>query len=96
MLSQFTSETEGTGAALTHERSFAILVAMLRRLSKMGNGVGLILDKQVLDALRIDQHTEVDISTDGSIITIRPMHASQQTGRMYLGPTKTPGENGGK
>jgi antitoxin MazE len=44
-----------------------------KKLSVVGNSLGLIIDKPVLELLRIDKDTPLDVSTDGDALIIRPM-----------------------
>ena len=46
---------------------------MQKRLSVVGNSLGLIIDKPVLELLRIDKDTPLDVSTDGDVLIIRPL-----------------------
>ncbi len=46
---------------------------MVKRLQAIGNSSGLILDKPILELLRITQDTELDISTDGERLIITPL-----------------------
>lgn len=46
---------------------------MQKKLSVVGNSLGLIIDKPVLELLRIDKNTPLDISTDGDALIIRPL-----------------------
>jgi len=54
---------------------------MKKRLSRYGNSLALIIDKPILELLHITEDTVLNISTDGSSITIKPqggeIHASQ-------------------
>lgn len=46
---------------------------MQKKLSVVGNSLGLIIDKAVLDLLRIDKNTVLDISTNGDALVIQPV-----------------------
>lgn len=46
---------------------------MVKTLSPIGNNLGLILDKAVLEYLGISQDTPLDIQTDGGALIIRPL-----------------------
>ncbi len=39
---------------------------MLKKLTRHGNSLALVIDKGVLDLLKIDDETLLDISTDGT------------------------------
>lgn len=46
---------------------------MVKKLSKYGNSLALIIDKPILDLLNITAQTVLEITTDGTNITIRPV-----------------------
>ena len=46
---------------------------MQKKLSAVGNSLGLVIDKPVLELLRIDKDTLLDVSTDGDALIIRPL-----------------------
>lgn len=45
---------------------------MMKRLTKTGNSVALVLDKQLLEAAHLSADSEVEVSTDGDTIVITP------------------------
>jgi len=46
---------------------------MIKKLTKHGNSLALVIDKGVLDLLDIDDKTPLDISTDGKILLVSPV-----------------------
>lgn len=46
---------------------------MIKKLTRHGNSMALVIDKGVLDILNIDDKTPLDISTDGKILLISPV-----------------------
>ena len=48
---------------------------MLKKLTKHGNSLALIIDRPILDLLKIDTETPLDISTDGTRLIIAPAAA---------------------
>lgn len=46
---------------------------MMKRLTKTGNSVALVLDKQLLEAAHLSADSEVEVSTDGDTIVITPL-----------------------
>ncbi len=46
---------------------------MIKKLRKVGNSQAIILDKSLLELLKIDNETPLDISTNGDIILIKPV-----------------------
>jgi antitoxin MazE len=46
---------------------------MTKRLQAVGNSSGIIIDKPILDLLRITPETELAISTDGKRLIVTPV-----------------------
>jgi antitoxin MazE len=46
---------------------------MLKKLTRHGNSLALVIDKGVLDLLNIDAQTPLEITTDGSTLLISPV-----------------------
>ena len=46
---------------------------MIKKLTKHGNSLALVIEKGVLDLLNIDDRTPLDISTDGKMLIISPV-----------------------
>lgn len=46
---------------------------MIKKLTKHGNSLALVIDKGVLDLLDIDSSTPLEISTDGKLIILKPV-----------------------
>ena len=46
---------------------------MIKKLTRHGNSLALVIDKGVLDLLNIDDKTPLDISTDGKMLLISPV-----------------------
>ena len=49
---------------------------MLKKLTKHGNSLALIIDRPILDLLQIDPATPLDVSTDGKQLIIAPVKPS--------------------
>lgn len=45
----------------------------IKTLTKHGNSLALILDKAILQLLKIEESTELEISTDGTRLIITPI-----------------------
>lgn len=45
---------------------------MKKKLTRTGNSLALVLDKDLLAAAGIDADTPLEVSTDGSVIVISP------------------------
>jgi len=52
---------------------------MVKRLTKTGNSLALVLDRPLLEAARIDAETDLEISTDGDVIVISPLRDEART-----------------
>ena len=46
---------------------------MRKKLVAIGNSLGLIIEQPILELLRIDRETILEISTDGKALIIRPV-----------------------
>lgn len=51
---------------------------MIKRIVKHGNGRAIALEKPLLDLLKIDEHTDLEISTDGVGLKIYPISPSDK------------------
>ena len=49
---------------------------MIKRLTRTGNSVALVLDKPLLEELGLDENAEVEVSTNGQVIVITPKRNS--------------------
>lgn len=45
---------------------------MVKKLTKTGNSLALVLDRPLLEATGIDAETPLEVSTDGDVIVISP------------------------
>ena len=48
-------------------------MALLKKLVPVGNSLGLIIDRAVLDLLGIDRETALELTTDGRSIIVKPL-----------------------
>lgn len=46
---------------------------MIKKLTKHGNSLALVMERGVLNLLNIDADTPLDISTDGEVLIISPV-----------------------
>lgn len=46
---------------------------MIKKLTKHGNSLALVIDRPVLDLLKIDSDTPLEITTDGEVMIISPV-----------------------
>lgn len=49
------------------------IIQMTKTLTKHGNSLALVIEKGVLDLLKIDGETPLDISTDGQVLIVAPV-----------------------
>jgi len=45
---------------------------MIKKLVKHGNSQAIMIEKAILDLLNIDMDTELEVTTDGTSLTITP------------------------
>ena len=46
---------------------------MIKRLTKHGNSLALVIDRGVLDLLEIDADTPLSVTTDGKCLVVTPV-----------------------
>jgi antitoxin MazE len=51
---------------------------MIKRLTKHGNSLALVIDRSVLELLQIDNETPLEISTDGSVLIVSPVRDEER------------------
>ena len=47
---------------------------MIKRLTKHGNSMALVIDKAILDILKIEESTPLELTTDGKSLNISPVN----------------------
>jgi len=55
---------------------------MIKKLSTVGNSLGLIIERPILDLLNITKDTPLEITTDGEALIIRPAKKLSQMDRV--------------
>ena len=55
---------------------------MIKKLTKTGNSLALVLDKSLLDQVGIDAASPLEVSTDGHVIVVSPVRARRRTARL--------------
>ena len=50
---------------------------MIKKLSAVGNSLGFIIERPILELLNITKDTPLDVSTDGEALIIRPVARSK-------------------
>ncbi len=51
---------------------------MRKKLSAIGNSLGLVIEKPILELLRIDRDTELEVRTDGDRLIIEPVRSERR------------------
>ena len=51
---------------------------MVKRLTQHGNSLALVIDRPILDLLKIDAETPLEISTDGHRLIVAPAGPSER------------------
>jgi antitoxin component of MazEF toxin-antitoxin module len=51
---------------------------MRKKLSAIGNSLGLVIEKPILELLDIDRETELDMRTDGERLIIEPVRSGKR------------------
>ena len=55
---------------------------MIKKLTRTGNSVALVLDKPLLEALGLNEDSEVEVSTNGQILVMTPKPDSTRTRKL--------------
>ena len=55
---------------------------MIKTLTKHGNSYALVIDKAILDILKITPETPLEITTDGAALRVAPLDAPQRRTRV--------------
>lgn len=56
---------------------------MIKKLVRHGNSRALVIDKPILELLHITDETEIEIVTDGTSLTMRPVGADAERRRKF-------------
>ena len=51
---------------------------MVKTLTKHGNSYALVIEKPIMDLLHIQPNTQLEISTDGTSLVVRPVDSARQ------------------
>jgi antitoxin MazE len=54
---------------------------MVKKLSKHGNSLALVIERPVLELLGIDENTSLEISTDGESLVVAPLRDAKRRKR---------------
>lgn len=58
---------------------------MVKNLTRTGNSIALVLDKQLLEAAHVDPDEPVEVSTNGRVIVIAPVRSKRDTDKFKQG-----------
>jgi antitoxin MazE len=51
---------------------------MHKNLTRIGNSLGLVIEKPILELLDITQETELEVTTDGKRLIIEPLRTNRK------------------
>jgi antitoxin component of MazEF toxin-antitoxin module len=54
---------------------------MVKKLTRTGNSLALILDRPLLEQLGIDENTPLELSTNGDVLVVSPLRDEQHERR---------------
>ena len=54
---------------------------MIKKLSKHGNSLALVIDRPILELLGIDESTPLEVSTDGQALVLVPVRDKRRRKR---------------
>lgn len=55
---------------------------MVKMLTRTGNSLALVLDRELLATTRIDADTPLEVSTDGDVIVVTPVRGKKRKARL--------------
>lgn len=61
---------------------------MIKKLTRSGNSVALVLDRGLLEAANLDPDATVEVSTDGKVIVIAPVQSDERREKLERGMAK--------
>ena len=62
---------------------------MLKKLTKHGNSWALVIDKPVLELLKIDPEAPLEVSTDGQTLIVAPARSAERQARFKAALART-------
>ncbi len=54
---------------------------MRKNLSAIGNSLGIVIEKPILELLGITRDTELEVTTDGTRLIVEPVRGDEPKGR---------------
>jgi antitoxin component of MazEF toxin-antitoxin module len=67
---------------------------MTKTLTKHGNSYALVIDRAIMELLKITPDTELELSTDGKVLTISPAAAGTTRGGVKNSLTRVNAKHG--
>ena len=55
-----------------------VITSMRKNLTHIGNSLGLVIEKPILELLDITQETDLEMTTDGKRLIIEPVRPSRK------------------
>ena len=46
---------------------------MIKKLTRHGNSLALVIDRPILELLKVDPDTPLELATDGDVLIVRPL-----------------------
>lgn len=68
---------------------------MRKSLSAIGNSLGLVIEKPILELLGITRDTELEITTDGTRLIVEPVRPTKAKGSRQGASSPMPTAKGG-
>lgn len=62
---------------------------MIKKLTRHGNSMALVIERSVLDLLNIDKDTPVEVSTDGKVLIVAPVRDEARSAKLRQALDKT-------
>ena len=62
---------------------------MIKRLTKHGNSYALVIERPILDLLKIDPESPLEVVTDGNTLTVVPIRDEKRRKRFEAALAKT-------
>ncbi len=54
---------------------------MIKRLTRHGNSLALVIDRAILELLKVDPDTPLELTTDGDVLIVRPLRELSRRAR---------------
>ena len=72
-------------SACGYVRVWCYVRTVIKNLTRTGNSVALVLDKQLLEAANLDPDDQVEVSTNGRVIVISPVRSQREVDKFQRG-----------